>query len=217
MKITRKQLRQLINETIFAGGPTVGDAYAKGVTVDMGRQSPPLYRPQSARDEEIRRTSDPRIIKMLDSDNPEDQEMARTMASSFDGKPEAYEYLTPEEREGQSLFDEFYPKDVFDPEHDVPDDRLQRSYAPEMQQIKDAMKKRMDAEWDKGNREYDDLFSAAYGTPGYNNLRSHLSKLPSPSYGKGATGFHGDDPGRQLMLMPGQLIDMYMADDNPHY
>ena len=146
MKITRKQLRRLINETIFAGGPTLEDPDATGVTVDMGRQNPPLYRPQLDRDEEIRRTADPRIVKMLDSDNPEDQEMGRTMASSFDGKPEAYEYLTPEEREGQSLFDEFYPKDVFDSDHDVPDERLQRSYVPEMQQIKDAMKKRMDAD-----------------------------------------------------------------------
>ena len=218
MKISRRQLRQLINETIFAGGPTVDSPDKRvGATVDMAKQSPPIYRAQRDRDEEIRRTADPRIVKMLDSDDRKDQEMARTLASTFDGKPEAYEHLTPEEREAQSLFDEFYPKDIFDPAHDTEDGRLQRSYAPEIQQIRNAMKKRIEAEWNKGNRDYDDLFSAAYTTPGYDNLRKHLMNLP-PAEQRGVTGLHGDRfADDQLMYMPGQLIDMYMSDDNPHY
>jgi hypothetical protein len=218
MKITRKQLRKLINETIFAGGPTVDSPdKSVGVTVDMGRQSSPLFRKQRNRDQEIRRTADPRIVAMLDSGNPRDLEMARTMASSLDGKPEAYETLTPEQQEAESLFDEFYPKDAFDEDHDLPDSRLQRSYAPEIQQIRNAMKKRIEAEWNKGKRNYDDLFSAAYSTPGYDNLRTHLRTLPQAQQ-RGVTGLHGERfAGDQLMNMPGQLIDMYMADENPHY
>ena len=181
MKITRRQLRKLINETIFAGGPTVDSPdKSVGATVDMAKQSPPIYRAQRDRDEEIRRTADPRIVKMLDSDDPKDQEMARTLASTFDGKPEAYEYLTPEEREAQSLFDEFYPKDIFDPPHDTEDGRLQRSYAPEIQQIRNAMKKRLEDATAKGIKSYDELFSIAYSTPGYDNLRKHIRQL-SPS------------------------------------
>jgi hypothetical protein len=38
-----------------------------------------------------------------------------------------------------------------------------------------------------------------------------------PSEFAGATGMYGDEPDNELMYMPGQLIDMYMADDNPHY
>ena len=220
MKITRRQLRKLINETIFAGGPTLEDPDATGVTFDMASQNPPIYRKHRDRDEEIRRTADPRIVAMLDSDSEEDKNMARTLASTFDGKPEAHEALTPEERQAQSLYDEFN-YDLFPPEggryHDTEDGRLQRSYEPEIQQIRAAMKKRIEAEWNKGNRKYDDLFSAAHSTPGYDNLRRHLMKL-KPAEQMGATGVYGDRfPDDQLMHMPGQLIDMYMADDNPHY
>jgi len=217
MKITRKQLRRLISETIFAGGPTVDSPdKSVGVTVDMARELPPLYRPQRDRDEEIRRTADPRIVAMLDADSEEDKRMARTLASTFDGKPEAYETLTPEEREAQSLYDEFYPEDIFDEPHDTPDRRLQRSYAPEIQQIKNAMKKRIEAAIDRGDSSYDELFSAAYSTPGYDNLRNHIRQLPSSEFA-GATGMYGDAPDDELMYMPQQLLNMYMADDNPHY
>jgi len=216
MKITRRQLRQLINETIFAGGPTLEDPDATGVTFDMAKQNPPIYRKQRDRDEEIRKTADPRIVGMLDSDSKKDKQMARTLASTFDGKPEAYELLTPEERQAQSLYDEFYPEDVFDDPHDTEDGRLQRSYAPEIQQIRDAMKKRLEDATAKGINSYGELFSIAHSTPGYDNLRKHLMKLP-PSEFSGATGIHGDDPENELMYMPEQLIDMYMADDNPHY
>ena len=218
MKISRRQLRKLINETIFAGGPTVDSPdKSVGATVDMAKQSPPIYRAQRDRDEEIRRTADPRIVKMLDSDDRKDQEMARTLASTFDGKPEAYEHLTPEEREAQSLFDEFYPKDIFDPPHDTEDGRLQRSYAPEIQQIKDSMKKRLEAAMDRGASSYDELFAIAHTTPGYDNLRTHLRTLPQAQQ-RGVSGLHGDRfADDQLMNMPGQLIDMYMSDDNPHY
>ena len=217
-KITRRQLRKLINETIFAGGPTVDSPdKSVGVTVDMAKQIPPLYRPQRDRDEEIRRTAPQTVVDMLDTGIPRDQEFARSLASGLDGKPEAYETLTPEEREAQSLYDEFYPSDIFDDhEHDMSDDRLQRSYAPEIQQIRNAMKKRIEAAIDRGDSSYDELFSAAYSTPGYDNLRKHIMQLP-PSEFSGATGMHGDAPSDELMYMPGQLIDMYMADDNPHY
>ena len=217
MKITRRQLRKLINETIFAGGPTVDDPNAKGVTFDMANQNPPLYRPQRDRDEEIRRTADPRIVAMLDSDDPKDHEMGRTMASTFDGKPEAYEMLTPEEQQAQSLYDEFYDIDIFDTPHDTEDGRLQRSYAPELQQIKDSMKKRLEAAVEKGINSYDELFAIANTTPGYDNLRTHLRTLPQAQQ-RGVSGLHGDRfADDQLMHMPGQLIDMYMSDDNPHY
>tara|TARA_Y100000389_G_C17270456_1_gene417688 strand:+ start:15 stop:668 length:654 start_codon:yes stop_codon:yes gene_type:complete len=217
MNITRKQLRKLINETIFAGGPTVDSPNKSvGVTVDMSKGNPPLYRAGRDRDEEIRRTADPRIVKMLDSENPEEQEMARTMASTFDGKPEAYETLTPEEREAQSLFDEFYPKDVFDPPHDSEDGRLQRSYTSEIQQIRNVMKKRIEDAMDKGASSFDDLYSAAYTTPGYDNLRRHLMNLPL-NQRFNAKGVYSDKPEDELMNMPGRLIDMYMAHNNSHY
>lgn len=220
MKITRKQLRRLINETIFAGGPTVDDPDATGVTFDMANQNPPLYRKQRDRDEEIRRTAPKKVVDLLDSDSEEDKNMARTLASTLDGKPEAYEMLTPEEQQAQSLYDEFYYP-LFPPEggryHDTEDGRLQRSYAPEIKQIRDAMKKRIEAEWDKGNRDYDSLFSAAHTTPGYDNLRKHLMNLP-PREQAGMSGLHGDRfAEEQLMLMPGQLIDMYKAHDNDNY
>ena len=217
MKITRKKLRELINETIFAGGPTVDSPdKSVGVTVVMGRQNPPLYRPQRDRDEEIRRTADPRIVDMLDSDSEADKQMARTLASSMDGKPEAYETLTPEEREAQSLFDEFYPKDVFDEPHDMPDERLERSYAPEIQQIKKAMKKRIEAAMDRGASSFDDLYSAAYTTPGYDNLRRHLMNLPLDQRWN-AKGVHSDKPEDELMRLPGQLVDMYQQHDSDYY
>ena len=217
MKITRRQLRQLINETIFAGGPTVDSPdKSVGVTVDMGRQVSPLYRPQRDRDEEIRRTADPRIVDMLDSDSEEDKQMARTLASSFDGKPEAYETLTPEEREAQSLFDEFYPEDVFDEPHDMPDDSVERSYAPEIQQIKKAMKKRIEAAMDRGASSFDDLYSAAYTTPGYDNLRRHLMNLPL-NQRFNAKGVYSDKPEDELMNLPGQLVDMYQKHSSDYY
>ena len=217
MKITRRQLRRLINETIFAGGPTVDSPdKSVGVTVDMARELPPLYQKQHNRDKEIRRTADPRIAAMLDSDSEEDKQMARTLASTFDGKPEAYETLTPEEREAQGLFDEFYPEDIFDEPHDTSDRRLRRSYAPEIQQIRNAMKKRIEAAIDRGDSSYDELFSAAYSTPGYDRLRKHIMQLP-PSEFAGATGMYGDAPDDELMYLPQQLLDMYMAHDNPHY
>ncbi len=216
MKITRKQLRVLINETIFAGGPTLEDPDATGVTVDMAKQSPPIYRKQRDRDEEIRKTADPRIVDMLDSDSEEDKNTARTLASTFDGKPEAYELLTPEERQAQSLFDDFYPEDIFDEPHDTEDGRLQRSYSAKIKKIRESMKKRLEDATAKGIKSYDELFSIAYGTPGYDNLRKHIMQLP-PSEFAGATGMYGDEPDNELMYMPQQLLNMYMADDNPHY
>ncbi len=219
MKITRKQLRRLINETIFAGGPTVEDPNASGVTFDMANQNPPLYRKQRDRDEEIRRTADPKIVALLDSDSEEDKNMARVMASTLDGKPTAEEMLTPEERQAQSLYDEFYYP-LFPPEggryHDTQDGRLQRSYAPEIKQIRDAMKKRLEDATAKGINSYDELFSIAYSTPGYDNLRKHIMQLP-PSEFAGATGMHGDEPDNELMYMPGRLVDMYRMDDSDHY
>tara|TARA_B100000424_G_scaffold98887_1_gene74125 strand:- start:178 stop:837 length:660 start_codon:yes stop_codon:yes gene_type:complete len=219
MKITRKQLRRLINETIFAGGPTLEDPDATGVTFDMANQPPPLYRKQRDRDEEIRRTADPKIVALLDSDSEEDKNMARVMASTLDGKPTAEEMLTPEEQQAQSLYDEFYYP-LFPPEggryHDTQDGRLQRSYAPEIKQIRDAMKKRLDDAYAKGIKSYDELFSIAYTTPGYDNLRKHIMQLP-PSEFAGATGMYGDEPDNELMYMPQQLLDMYQAHDNPHY
>tara|TARA_B100001093_G_scaffold520440_1_gene615957 strand:+ start:5555 stop:6205 length:651 start_codon:yes stop_codon:yes gene_type:complete len=216
MKLTRRQLRKLINETIFAGGPTVDSPdKSVGVTVDMGRQNPPIYRPQSDRDEEIRRTADPRIVDLLDSDSEADKQMARTLASSIDGKPEAYETLTPEEREAQGLFDEFYPEDPFDEPHDMSGD-MERSYAPEIQQIRNAMKKRIEDAMDKGASSFDDLYSAAYTTPGYDNLRRHLMNLPL-NQRRNAKGVYGDKPEDELMNMPGQLVDMYQKHDSDHY
>jgi hypothetical protein len=216
MKITRRQLRRLINETIFAGGPTVDSPdKSVGVTVDMGRQVSPLYRPQRDRDEEIRRTADPRIVDMLDSDSEEDKQMARTLASSYDGKPEAYETLTPEEREAQGLFDEFYPEDVFDEPHDMSGD-IERSYAPEIQQIKKAMKKRIEDAMDRGASSFDDLYSAAYTTPGYDNLRRHLMNLPLEQRFN-AKGVHSDKPEDELMYLPGQLVDMYQKHASDNY
>jgi len=219
MRLTRKQLRKLINETIFAGGPTVDDPDATGVTFDMANQNPPLYRKQRDRDEEIRRTADPKIVALLDSDSEEDKNMARVMASTLDGKPTAEEMLTPEEQQAQSLYDEFYYP-LFPPEggryHDTQDGRLQRSYAPEIKQIRDAMKKRLDDAYAKGIKSYDELFSIAYTTPGYDNLRKHIMQLP-PSEFAGATGMYGDEPDNELMYMPQQLLDMYQAHDNPHY
>lgn len=217
MKLTRRQLRRLINETIFAGGPTVDSPdKSVGVTVDMGTQNPPLYRPQRDRDEEIRRTADPRIVDMLDSDSEADKQMARTLASTMDGKPEAYETLTPEEREAQGLFDEFYPEDVFDEPHDMPDDSLERSYAPEIQQIKKAMQKRIEAAMDRGASSFDELYSAAYTTPGYDNLRRHLMNLPL-NQRFNAKGVHSDKPEDELMYLPGQLVDMYQKHASDNY
>ena len=232
MKITRRQLRQLINETIFAGGPTVDSPdKSVGVTVDMGKQNPPLYRPQRDRDEEIRRTDydeiahrlglqgseyTQKIIAQLDSDDPKDQEQARALASALDGKPEAYESLTPEEREAQGLFDEFYPEDVFDEPHDMSDDSVERSYAPEIQQIKKAMKKRIEDAMDRGASSFDELYSAAYTTPGYDNLRRHLMNLPL-NQRFNAKGVYSDKPEDELMNMPSQLVDMYMIDDSDYY
>lgn len=216
MKITRRQLRRLINETIFAGGPTVDSPdKSVGVTVDMGKQNPPIYRPQRDRDEEIRRTADPRIVDMLDSDSEADKQMARTLASSMDGKPEAYETLTPEEREAQSLFDEFYPKDFSDEPHDMSGD-MERSYAPEIQQIKKAMKKRIEDAMDRGASSFDDLYSAAYTTPGYDNLRRHLMNLPLEQRFN-AKGVHSDKPEDELMYLPGQLVDMYQKHASDNY
>lgn len=213
MQITRRQLKKLISETIFAGGPTVDSPdKSVGVTIDMGRQNPPLYRPQSDRDEEIRRTADPRIVDLLDSDSEADKQMARTLASTMDGKPEAYDTLTPEEREAQSLYDEFYPEDVFDDPHDMPNETLERSYAPEIQQIKKAMHKRLEDATAKGINSYDELFSIAYSTPGYDNLRKHIMQLP-PAEFAGATGMYGDEPDNELMYLPQQLLNMYTGDD----
>ena len=218
MRLTRKQLRKLINETIFAGGPTVDDPDATGVTFDMANQNPPLYRKQRDRDEEIRRTADPKIVALLDSDSEEDKNMARVMASTLDGKPTAEEMLTPEEQQAQSLYDEFYYP-LFPPEggryHDTQDGRLQRSYAPEIKQIRDAMKKRLDDAYAKGIKSYDELFSIAYTTPGYDNLRKHIMQLP-PSEFAGATGMYGDEPDNELMYMPQQLLNMYTIDDSDH-
>ena len=218
MKITRRQLRRLINETIFAGGPTVDSPdKSVGVTFDMAKQSQPKRTAEYKRDKAIRQ-ADSRLADLMSGDEA-DKNMARTLADTAFGIPEKVK-LTPEEEYAQGLFDEFN-YDLFPPEggryHDTEDGRLQRSYEPEIQQIRDAMKKRIEAEWNKGNRKYDDLFSAAYSTPGYDNLRRHLMKL-KPAEQMGATGLYGDRfPDDQLMHMPGQLIDMYMADDNPHY
>ena len=215
MRLTRNQLRQIINETIFAGGPTVDSPdKSVGVTVDMAKQNSPKFNKEWERDKKISK-ADPKLAALMKG-SEEDQNMARVIADTAFGIPEKVK-LNPEEEYAQGLFDEFYPEDIFDEPHDTEDGRLQRSYAPEIKQIRNAMMKRIEAEWNKGNRDYDDLFSAAYTTPGYDNLRKLLRNLP-PSEQGGATGLHGDRfPDDQLMLMPGQLIDMYMAHDNPHY
>jgi hypothetical protein len=152
---------------------------------------------------------------MLDSDSEEDKQMARTLASSYDGKPEAYETLTPEEREAQGLFDEFYPEDVFDEPHDMSGD-IERSYAPEIQQIKKAMKKRIEDAMDRGASSFDDLYSAAYTTPGYDNLRRHLMNLPL-NQRFNAKGVYSDKPEDELMNLPGQLVDMYQKHSSDYY
>ena len=100
--------------------------------------------------------------------------------------------------------------------HDIPDDTLHRSYAPEIQQIKKAMKKRIEAAMDRGASSYDELYSAAYSTPGYDNLRRHLMKL-SRSEKKGATGFYSGKPEDELMNLPGQLVDMYQKHSSDYY
>jgi hypothetical protein len=98
----------------------------------------------------------------------------------------------------------------------MPDDRLERSYAPEIQQIKKAMKKRIEDAMDRGASSFDELYSAAYTTPGYDNLRRHLMNLPL-NQRFNAKGVHSDKPEYELIFLPGELVDMYMADDNPHY
>ena len=217
MKITRRQLRKLINETIFAGGPTVDSPdKSVGVTVDMANQVAPRNYKEFKRDKAISKAH-PALADLMKG-SEEDKEQARSLAGAKFGIPEKVK-LTSDEEYAQGLFDEFMYD--FPPEggryHDTEDGRLQRSYAPEIKQIRSAMMKRIEAEWNKGNRDYDDLFSAAHTTPGYDNLRKHLRNLPPPEQG-GATGLQGDRfPDDQLMQMPGQLIDMYMAHDNPHY
>jgi hypothetical protein len=78
------------------------------------------------------------------------------------------------------------------------------------------MKKRLEDATAKGINSYDELFSIAYSTPGYDNLRKHIMQLP-PAEFAGATGMHGDEPDNELMYMPQQLLNMYMVDDSDHY
>ena len=218
MKLTRRQLRILINETIFAGGPTVDSPdKSVGVTVDMAKQNPPKYSKEYKRDKAISK-ADPRLADLMSGDET-DKNMARVMADTLFGIPQKVE-LTPDEQEAQSLFDEF-TYDLFPPAgqryHDTEDGRLQRSYAPEIQQIRDAMKKRIEAALDKGIKSEGQLNVIAYQTPGYDNLRRHLMNLPPAEQG-GATGLYGDRfPEEQLMLMPSQLIDMYKSYDSDIY
>jgi hypothetical protein len=215
MKLTIRQLRQLINETIFAGGPTVDSPdKSVGVTVDMGRNVPPKVSKEYQRDKEVR-LADPKLRDLMDSDSESFREMARQLADTAYGIPSEIK-LEPEEEYAQGLFDEFYPEDVFDEPHDMPDDRLERSYAPEIQQIKKAMKKRIEDAMDRGASSFDELYSAAYTTPGYDNLRRHLMNLPL-NQRFNAKGVHSDKPEYELIFLPGELVDMYMADDNPHY
>ena len=107
--------------------------------------------------------ADPKLAALMKGSEA-DKNMPRTLADTALGIPEKVK-LNPEEEYAQGLFDEFYPEDIFDEPHDTEDGRLQRSYAPEIKQIRNAMMKRIEAEWNKGNRDYDDLFSAAYTTP----------------------------------------------------
>ena len=215
MKITRRQLRRLINETIFAGGPTVDSPdKSVGVTVDMGRNVPPKVSKEYQRDKAIIKAN-PKLADLMKGSD-EDQEQARMIAAQVYGIPEKGEPLTPEEEYAQGLFDEFEPKDVFDEPHDMPDDRIQRSYALEIQQIKKAMKKRIEAAMDRGASSFDDLYSAAYTTPGYDNLRRHLMNLPL-NQRFNAKGVYSDKPEDELMNLPGQLVDMYKAHDSDHY
>ena len=141
--------------------------------------------------------------------------MARQLADTAYGIPSEIK-LEPEEEYAQGLFDEFYPEDVFDEPHDMPDDRLVRSYAPEIQQIKKAMKKRIEDAMDRGASSFDDLYSAAYTTPGYDNLRRHLMNLPL-NQRFNAKGIHSDKPEDELMHLPGQLVDMYQKHASDHY
>ena len=215
MEITRKQLKRLINETVFASGPTVDSPdKSVGVTVDLGRNIPPKLSKEYQRDKAVR-LADPKLRDLMDSDSESFREMARQLADTAYGIPSEIK-LEPEEEYAQGLFDEFYPEDVFDEPHDMPDDRLERSYAPEIQQIKKAMKKRIEDAMDRGASSFDELYSAAYTTPGYDNLRRHLMNLPYHER-RSAKGVYSDKPEDELMNLPGQLIDMYHRHDSDHY
>ena len=215
MKITRKQLRKLINETVFASGPTVDDQYPlgskKGIALDMGRQhTSPRYRKQWDRDEEIRKTADPRIVDLLDTD----PDMARVMAGTFDGKPDDGGSLTPEETQYQSLFDEFEDSDD---DYDVSDDRLQSDYSPAIQQLKDLMKRRVEEDMSMGITDYEDLYNTAYTTPGYQNLRRSLMKKSKGEQSGMADSHVRDDPRDELSYMPQQILSMLDVKEEDYY
>lgn len=231
MKITRKQLRRLINETIFAGGPTVDSPdKSVGVTVDMGRQAPPKVRKEYQRDKAISKAH-PALADLMKG-SEEDKEQARMMAAQVHGIPEKGEPLNPEEEYAQGLWDEFRDE-KFDGRgikprmyrhHDMPDERLQRSYAPEIKQLEDAMTKKVQAAIDKGFTDYDDLYMFATElTPGYNGLRRHLYRVKKKRFKSAVsndgslTGAYGDDPSDELDNMPMNVLKKLGIKEEPYY
>jgi len=231
VKITRRQLRKLINETIFAGGPTVDSPdKSVGVTVDMGRNVSPKARKEYQRDKAIRK-ADPRLEDLMSGDET-DQNMARTLADTMFGIPEKGEPLNPEEEYAQGLWDEFqdekfdgrFIKPRMYRHHDMPDERLQRSYAPEIKQLEAAMTKRVQAAIDKGFADYDDLYMiASETTPGYGALKRSLYREKKKRFGSAVsndgslTGAYGRDPSDELDYLPTNVLKRLGITEDPYY
>ena len=230
MEITRKQLKRLINETVFASGPTVDSPdKSVGVTVDLGRNIPPKLSKEYQRDKAVR-LADPKLRDLMDSDSESFREMARQLADTAYGIPSEIK-LEPEEEYAQGLFDEFYDKKfpgrfIKPPGyryHGVPDERLQRSYASEIKQLEDAMTKIVQAAIDKGFTDYDDLYMFATElTPGYNALRRSLTRekkkrFGHPTYNDGSlTGLYGGDPSDELDFLPRNVLDSLGMLESPY-
>lgn len=231
MKITRKQLRQLISETIFASGPTIDSPdKSVGVTVDMGRQASPRARKEYERDKAISK-ADPKLADLM-SGSEEERNTARVMADQLFGIPEKGEPLNPEEEYAQGLFDEFQDEE-FDGRfikpadyrhHDMPDKRLQRSYESEIKQLEAAMTKRVQSAIDKGFADYDDLYMIATElTPGYNALRRSLYREKKKRFGSAVsndgslTGAYGGDPSDELDYMPVNVLKKLGIKEDPYY
>ena len=224
MKITRRQLRVLINETIFAGGPTFfRPGESEGVTVDMGRQKSPKFNKRSKLDQAIR-DADPRLKALIDSGDEAQIEQARMLAGQLFDIPEEIE-LSPEEEEAQSLYDKFdgleMPGRLVSPRryrsYNTPDERLQRSYAPEIQQIKDHMKRRIEAAMANGETDYDDLYDTADSTPGFHNLSRAIEKKPVGEK-QGMTGLEDfNDPWFDLSYLVTSVLDELGIEQEPYY
>ena len=231
MKITRRQLKKLISETIFAGGPTVDSPdKSVGVTVDMGRQASPKFRKEYERDKAIRK-SDPRLADLMKG-SEEDQEMARVMADQLFGIPEEGEPLNPEEEYAQGLYDEFQDEEFEGRDikprryryHDTPDERLQRSYASEIKQLEAAMTKKVQSAIEKGFTDYDDLYMFATElTPGYGALKRSLYREKKKRFGSAVsndgslTGAYGGDPSEELDYMPMNVLKKLGIKEDPYY